>query len=66
MKAINYIYGTGTIGRRNDGAQIINRLKTVFGVDDLTPKAAALKSNDFAKLRSGMIEKMFNDSIRNG
>ena len=66
MKAINYIYGTGTIGRRNDGAQIINRLKTVFGVDNLTPKAAALKSNDFAKLRSGMIEKMFNDSIRNG
>ena len=66
MKAINYIYGTGTIGRRNDGAQIIKRLKTVFGVDDLTPKNAAIKSNDFAKLRSGMIEKMFNDSIRNG
>ena len=66
MKAINYIYGTGTIGRRNDGTQIINRLKTVFGVDKLTPKAAALKSKDFAKLRSGMIEKMFNDSIRNG
>jgi|TARA_B100000085_G_scaffold285665_1_gene322961 hypothetical protein len=66
MKAINYIYGTGTVGRRNDGAQIINRLKTVFGVDKLTPKAAALKNNDFAKLRSGMIEKMFNDSIRNG
>lgn len=66
MKAINYIYGTGTVGRRNDGAKIINRLKTVFGVDKLTPKAAALKNNDFAKLRSGMIEKMFNDSIRNG
>ena len=66
MKAINYIYGMGTVGRKNDGAQIINRLKTIFGVDDLTPKAGALKSNDFAKLRSGMIEKMFDDSIRNG
>tara|TARA_R100001440_G_scaffold16293_6_gene27766 strand:- start:6490 stop:9120 length:2631 start_codon:yes stop_codon:yes gene_type:complete len=66
MKAINYIYGLGTVGRKKDGAQIINRLKTVFGVDDLTPKAAALKNNDFAKLRGGMIEKMFNDSIRNG
>jgi|TARA_R100000030_G_scaffold39206_2_gene29352 hypothetical protein len=66
MKAINYIYGLGTVGRKKDGAQIINRLKTVFGVDKLSPKAAALKNNDFAKLRGGMIEKMFNDSIRNG
>lgn len=66
MKAINYIYGLGTVGRKRDANQIIGRLKTVFGVDKLTPKAAALKSQDFAKLRSGMIEKMFNDSIRNG
>ena len=66
MKAINYIYGLGTIGRKQNANQIINRLKTVFNVEDLTPKAAALKSPDFAKLRSGMIEKMFNDSIRNG
>ena len=66
MKAINYIYGLGTIGRKKNADQIIGRLKTVFGVDKLSPKAAALKSPDFAKLRSGMIEKMFNDSIRNG
>jgi len=59
MKAINYIYGLGTIGRKQNANQIINRLKTVFNVEDLTPKAAALKSPDFAKLRSGMIEKMF-------
>ena len=66
MKAINYIYGTGTVGRSQTGVQIINRLKKVFGVEGLTPSTAAQKSKDFATLRSGMIEKMFNDSIRNG
>lgn len=66
MKAINYIYGLGTIGRKKNADQIISRLKTVFGVEKLSPKAATLKSPDFAKLRQGMVEKMFNDSIRNG
>jgi hypothetical protein len=66
MKAINYIYGTGTVGRSNTGVQIINRLKKVFNVENLSPEIAARKSKDFATLRSGMIEKMFNDSIRNG
>jgi len=66
MKAINYIYGTGTVGRSQTGVQIINRLKKVFDVEGLKPSVAAEKSKDFATLRSGMIEKMFNDSIRNG
>jgi hypothetical protein len=67
MKTINYIYGLGKVGQKETGDKIINRLKTVFGVDDaISPRAAALKSKDFAKLRSGMIEKMFNDSIKGG
>ena len=67
MKTINYIYGLGTVGRKETGDKIINRLKSVFGVDDaVSPRAAALKSKDFAKLRSGAIEKMFNDSIKGG
>ena len=67
MKTINYIYGLGTVGRKETSVNIINRLKTVFGVDDaISPRAAALKSKDFAKLRGGMIEKMFNDSIKGG
>jgi len=67
MKTINYIYGLGTVGRKETSVNIINRLKTVFGVDDaVSNRAAALKSKDFAKLRSGMIEKMFNDSIKGG
>jgi hypothetical protein len=67
MKTINYIYGLGTVGRKETSVNIINRLKTVFGVDDaVSPRAAALKSKDFAKLRGGMIEKMFNDSIKGG
>jgi len=67
MKTINYIYGLGKVGQKETGDKIINRLKTVFGVDDaISPRAAALKSKDFAKLRSGMIEKMFNDSIKSG
>jgi hypothetical protein len=67
MKTINYIYGLGTVGRKETADKIINRLKTVFGVDDaVSPRAAALKSKDFAKLRSGMIEKMFNDSVKGG
>ena len=67
MKTINYIYGLGKVGQKETGDKIINRLKTVFGVDDaVSPRAAALKSKDFAKLRSGMIEKMFNDSIKGG
>mgnify|MGYP003114381458 CR=1 FL=1 len=67
MKTMNYIYGLGTVGRKETSDKIINRLKTVFGVDDaVSPRAAALKSKDFAKLRSGMIEKMFNDSIKGG
>ena len=65
MKAINYIYGTGTVGRSQTGVQIINRLKKVFNVEGLKPNVAASKSKDFASLRSGMIEKMFNDSIKN-
>ena len=65
MKAINYIYGTGTVGRNQTGVQIINRLKKVFDVEGLKPNVAAEKSKDFATLRSGMIEKMFNDSIKN-
>ena len=67
MKTINYIYGLGTVGRKDTSVNIINRLKTVFGVDDaVSNRAAALKSKDFAMLRSGMIEKMFNDSIKGG
>jgi len=67
MKTINYIFGLGTVGRKETGDQIIKRLKTIFGVDKApTNRAAALISKDFAKLRSGMIEKMFNDSIKNG
>ena len=67
MKTINYIYGLGTVGRKDTSVKIINRLKTVFGVDDaVSNRAAALKSKDFAKLRGGMIEKMFNDSIKGG
>ena len=66
MKAINYIYGLGTVGRNNTGTQIINRLKKVFNVEKLKPEVAAQQSKDFATLRSGMIEKMFNDSIKNG
>ena len=66
MKAINYIYGTGTVGRNKTGVQIIKRLKKVFNVENLKPNIAAQKSKDFATLRSGMIEKMFNDSIKNG
>ncbi len=66
MKAINYIYGTGTVGKDKTGVQIINRLKKVFNVEGLKPSVAAQKSKDFATLRSGMIEKMFNDSIKNG
>jgi len=67
MKTINYIYGLGTVGRKETSVNIINRLKTVFGVDDaVSNRAAALKSKDFAKLRGGMIEKMFNDSIKGG
>ena len=66
MKAINYIYGTGTVGRNKTGVQIIKRLKKVFNVENLKPNIAPQKSKDFARLRSGMIEKMFNDSIKNG
>ena len=66
MKTINYIFGLGTVGRKEGGAEIVKRLKTIFGVDKApTNRAAALISKDFAKLRAGMIEKMFNDSIRN-
>ena len=66
MKTINYIFGLGTVGRKEGGAEIIKRLKTIFGVDKApTNRAAALISKDFAKLRAGMIEKMFNDSIKN-
>jgi len=67
MKTINYIYGLGTVGRKETADKIIKRLKTVFGVDDaISPRAAAIQSKDFAKLRSGMIEKMFNDSVKGG
>ena len=66
IKAINYIFGLGTVGRKQNADQLIGRLKTVFNVDGLPPRAAAKKSADFRKLRQGMVEKMFNDSIRNG
>ena len=65
MKAIDYIYGLGTVGRSKTATTIINRLKKVFNVEDLAPNIAAQQSKDFATLRSGMIEKMFNDSIKN-
>ena len=65
MKAIDYIYGLGTVGRSKTATNIIKRLKKVFDVENLEPNVAAQKSRDFATLRSGMIEKMFNDSIRN-
>ena len=65
LKAIDYIYGLGTVGRSKTATNVINRLKKVFDVDGLEPNVAAQKSKDFATLRSGMIEKMFNDSIRN-
>jgi len=66
IKAINYIFGLGTVGRKQNADQLVGRLKTVFGVDGLPPRAAAMKSPDFRKLRQGMVEKMINDSIRNG
>ena len=59
-QTINYIFGSADIGAGPTSLQIVRRLKTIFGVDDMTQ---ASKNGDFQELRNALIQRAYEGSI---
>jgi hypothetical protein len=52
---VNAIFGLGNIGAKKDSVAVVQRLKSIFGVDDM---AKASQNADFNALRQAAIEKI--------
>ena len=65
MKTINYVFGLGNLGNKQESVQIVKRLKNIFGVsgDDF---ATAVKNPDFQQLRQGAFNRVLEQSVKNG
>jgi len=59
-QTINYIFGSADIGAGPTALQIVRRLKTIFGVDDM---AQVSKNGDFQELRNALIQRAYEGSI---
>ena len=67
LKAIDWIFGVSSLGRKADSLSIVKRLKKVFGIDKKKSLGEQAKTNgDFQALRSGFFEKLIRDSVKNG
>jgi uncharacterized phage-like protein YoqJ len=42
-KTINWIFGTSNIGAKRDAAEVVQRLKKIFGVEDINSVEAMQK-----------------------
>jgi hypothetical protein len=57
---VNAIFGLGNVGAQQDAVAIVQRLKKIFGVDDM---AKASQNGDFNALRQAAIEKIHINSM---
>ena len=65
IKTMNYVFGLGNLGNKQESVQIVKRLKNIFGVtgDDF---ATAVKNPDFQQLRQGAFNRVLEQSVKNG
>jgi hypothetical protein len=66
LKTIDYIFGQGQLGLKNESLTIVKRLKDVFGVEGKDFAKQASTNPDFQALRTASFDKLISDSIKNG
>ena len=66
LKTINYIFGQGQLGLKNESLTVVKRLKDVFGVEGRDFSKQASINPDFQALRTASFDKLISDSIKNG
>lgn len=65
-KTIDYIFGSGQLGLKNQSLPVITKLKDVFGVQKKNLGLQAQTNKDFQALRTAAFNKIIRDSIKNG
>ena len=64
-EAINYIFGSSTLGSKQGSKEIMKRLKEIFGVEGTGAKFAK-NSADYQALRTAAFQKIIKDSVKQG
>ena len=62
-KTINWIFGTSNIGAKRDASEVVQRLKKIFGVDDIN-SVEAMKNGDFNALKQALVLRIAKDSMK--
>jgi hypothetical protein len=65
LKTINYIFGQGQLGLKNESLTIVKRLKDIFGVEGKDLGKQASTNADFQALRTATFDKLIADSVKN-
>lgn len=66
LKTINYIFGQGQLGLKNESLTVVKRLKDIFGVEGKDFAKQASTNQDFQALRTASFDKLIADSVKNG
>ena len=66
LKTINYVFGQGQLGLKNESLTIVKRLKDIFGVEGKDFAEQASINPDFQALRTASFDKLIADSVKNG
>jgi hypothetical protein len=66
LKTINYVFGQGQLGLKNESLTIVKRLKDIFGVEGKDFAEQASINPDFQALRTASFDKLISDSVKNG
>lgn len=64
LQTINYVFGSGQLGLKNESLAIIKRLKTIFGVEGKDLGTQASTNLDFQALRTAAFDKLIRDSVQ--
>ena len=64
LQTINYVFGSGQLGLKNESLAIIKRLKNVFGIEGKDLGAQASTNLDFQALRTAAFDKLIRDSVQ--
>ena len=62
-KTINWIFGTSNIGAKRDAAEVVQRLKKIFGVEDIN-SVEAMQNGDFNALKQALVLRIAKDSMK--
>jgi hypothetical protein len=62
-KTIDWIFGASNIGAKRDAAEVIQRLKKIFGVGDIN-SVEAMRNGDFNALKQALVLRIAKDSMK--